>query len=198
MMTRQVTTEIIQPSAVLRPYVHHYCLIKTYRRGISPIIMPTGCMKWIFHRKQPFRVNGETGLTACASICGPYDKAIHLDTQEELEMIMAFFIPMRSTCSRKCPANSSPMGMSISTAWKTMISRHSKVVCSKQIALRQVLLISNRSCSVNCFGIIILPISNRWSRFFKLSNKTKMSGWRHWLKPLVSANGSFDVCLSNT
>ncbi|MGM9796319.1 MAG: helix-turn-helix domain-containing protein [Parabacteroides sp.] len=93
MMTRQVTTEIIQPSAVLRPYVHHYCLIKTYHRGISPIIMPTGCMKWIFHRKQPFRVNGETGLTARASICGPYDKAIHLDTQEELEMIMVFFYP---------------------------------------------------------------------------------------------------------
>lgn len=92
-MTRQVTTEIILPTPLLRPYVHHYCIVRTKERGISPIIMPTGCSKWIFHRKQPFRVNQEIGLTARASICGPYDQAIHLHTQEELEMIMVFFYP---------------------------------------------------------------------------------------------------------
>ena len=94
-MTRQVTTEIILPTPLLRPYVHHYCIIRTKERGISPIILPTGCFKWIFHRKQPFWVNRGTGYTACASVsvCGPYDKAVHLDAQGELEMIMVFFYP---------------------------------------------------------------------------------------------------------
>ena len=92
-MTRQVTTQFILPSPPLRPYVHHYWIIQTYGRGISPIIMPTGCIKWIFHRKQSFRVNEEATLTSRASVCGPYDQAIHLHTQEELEMILVFFYP---------------------------------------------------------------------------------------------------------
>lgn len=92
-MTRQVTTQYILPSPPLRPYVHHYWIIQTYGRGMSPIIMPNGCFKWIFHRKQPFRVNDEASFSARASICGPYEKAVHLDTQEELEMILVFFYP---------------------------------------------------------------------------------------------------------
>lgn len=92
-MTRQVTTQFILPSPPLRPYVHHYWIIQTYGRGISPIIMPTGCIKWIFHRKQSFRVNNEASFSARVSICGPYEKAVHLDTQEELEMILVFFYP---------------------------------------------------------------------------------------------------------
>lgn len=95
MMTRQVTTQFLLPSPVLRPYVHHYWIIKAYEGRIAPIVLPTGCFKWIFHRKQPFRVNRGTGYTACASVsvCGPYDKALHLDAQGELEMIMVFFYP---------------------------------------------------------------------------------------------------------
>lgn len=92
-MTREVTTQFILPSPSLRPYVHHYWIIQTYGRGISPIIMPTGCIKWIFHRKQSFRMNEEATLTSRASVCGPYDQAIHLHTQEELEMILVFFYP---------------------------------------------------------------------------------------------------------
>lgn len=92
-MTKQVTAQFILPSPPLRPYVHHYWIIKTYGGGMSPIIMPNGCFKWIFHRKQPFRVNNEAGFSARASICGPYEKAVHLDTQEELEMILVFFYP---------------------------------------------------------------------------------------------------------
>lgn len=92
-MTREVTTQFILPSPPLRPYVHHYWIIQTYGRGISPIIMPTGCIKWIFHRKQSFRMNEEATLTSRASVCGPYDQAIHLHTQEELEMILVFFYP---------------------------------------------------------------------------------------------------------
>ena len=102
-MTREVTTQFILPSPPLRPYVHHYWIIQTYGRGISPIIMPTGCIKWIFHRKQSFRVNGVTGLTARASICGPYDQAVHLDTQEEVEMIMVFFYPYTSHLFTEMP-----------------------------------------------------------------------------------------------
>ena len=88
-----ITTKVIQPAPLLRPYVHHYWIMQASKESLSPIIMPTGCFKWIIHRRRPFWVQEETNLSAKASISGPYEKAIHLSTEEELEMIMVIFYP---------------------------------------------------------------------------------------------------------
>lgn len=88
-----ITTKVIQPTPLLRPYVHHYWIIQANQESMFPIIMPTGCFKWIIHRKRPFWVQEETNFSAKASVSGPYEKAIHLSTEEELEMIMVIFYP---------------------------------------------------------------------------------------------------------
>ena len=88
-----ITTKVIQPAPLLRPYVHHYWIMQAAKESLSPIIMPTGCFKWIIHRRRPFWVQEETNLSAKASVSGPYEKAIHLSTEEELEMIMVIFYP---------------------------------------------------------------------------------------------------------
>ena len=88
-----VTTEVILPSVALRPYVHHYWIMKTNDMSLSHIIMPVGNPKLIFHRKRPFDINGVANVKLKASIIGPYDKAIRINTSEDLEMITVFLMP---------------------------------------------------------------------------------------------------------
>ena len=107
-----ITVKVIQPSMVLQPYVQHYWIMRTCDTAMSQLIMPMGCLKWIFHRKRPFDVNGRTDLHAQAQAVGPYDKAIHVDSTEYLEMITVFFqpyaaklimdIPGREFCNGVC------------------------------------------------------------------------------------------------
>ena len=47
----------------------------------------------MFHRKRPFVVNGIQNPTMKASIVGPYDKAININSNEDIEMISVFFLP---------------------------------------------------------------------------------------------------------
>ena len=87
-------------------------IMRTCDTAMSQLIMPMGCLKWIFHRKRPFDVNGRTDLHAQAQAVGPYDKAIHVDSTEDLEMITVFFqpyaaklimdIPGREFCNGVC------------------------------------------------------------------------------------------------
>lgn len=88
-----VTTEVILPSVALCPYVHHYWIMKTNDMSLSHIIMPVGNPKLIFHRKRPFDINGVANVKLKASIIGPYDKAIRINTSEDLEMITVFLMP---------------------------------------------------------------------------------------------------------
>lgn len=55
--------------------------------------MPVGNPKLIFHRKRPFDINGVANVKLKASIIGPYDKAIRINTSEDLEMITVFLMP---------------------------------------------------------------------------------------------------------
>ena len=75
-----VTTEVILPSVALRPYVHHYWIMKTNDMSLSHIIMPVGNPKLIFHRKRPFDINGVVNINRKASIIGLYDKAKHINS----------------------------------------------------------------------------------------------------------------------
>jgi len=88
-----VEAEVILPSPVLQPFVHHYWVMKTYDTSMSQIIMPVGCLRWMFHRKKPFDVNGGSESTHKASVTGINDKAIHISTSDDVEMITVFFLP---------------------------------------------------------------------------------------------------------
>ena len=88
-----VTAEVILPSVALRPYVHHYWIMKTCNTCMSHIIMPVGCPKWMFNRKRPFDVNGVVNINRKASIIGLYDKAKFVNSNEDMEMITVFFMP---------------------------------------------------------------------------------------------------------
>lgn len=98
-----ITVKAIRPSTVLQPYVHHYWIMRTCEAAVSQMIMPVGCLKWIFHRKRPFDVNGMAGLHAEALVVGPYDKAIHIDSTEDLEMITVFFQPYAAKMMMNIP-----------------------------------------------------------------------------------------------
>lgn len=88
-----VTAEVILPSPALRPYVHHYWLLKSCDTPMSQLILPVSCLKWIFHRKQPFDVNGVPALRMQAAVVGLYEKAVRVGSAEEVEMITVFFQP---------------------------------------------------------------------------------------------------------
>lgn len=67
--------------------------MKTSDISLSQIIMPVGCVRWMFHRKKPLDVNGGKDANFSASIAGICDKAIYISSQEEVEMITVFFLP---------------------------------------------------------------------------------------------------------
>ena len=50
-------TKVMLPTPLLRAYVHHYWVMKTERISAEMNIVPTGSMKWMFHRRTPLVVN---------------------------------------------------------------------------------------------------------------------------------------------
>lgn len=73
--------------------MHHYWILKTADIRISNIILPQGCLHWMFHRKKPFDVNSIPQEGIKASATGLYDKAIHICSTEDVELITVFFHP---------------------------------------------------------------------------------------------------------
>ncbi|MBQ0156634.1 MAG: hypothetical protein KBT22_08670 [Bacteroidales bacterium] len=67
--------------------------MKTHDTSMSQIIMPVGCLRWMFHRKTPFDVNGSSDISFNASVAGLNDKAIKISTTKDVEMITVFFLP---------------------------------------------------------------------------------------------------------
>lgn len=88
-----INTKLILPSEMLRPYIHHFWKMRTDGESMSEIILPMGCMKWMFHRKNPLVVNGTKQNKFIATINGPYDYSIKVESQEEVEMLTVFFQP---------------------------------------------------------------------------------------------------------
>ncbi|MDO4496909.1 MAG: helix-turn-helix transcriptional regulator [Bacteroidales bacterium] len=85
--------EIIIPSVALQPFVHHYWILKTCQTSMSQLIMPMACLKWMFHRKRPFEIDGKAEDSMKATIVGIYDKAIQIHSDEDIELIIVFFKP---------------------------------------------------------------------------------------------------------
>ena len=106
-----IQTAFYLPSPLLRPYVHHYWILQTRDMSTSHTVMPMESLKWIFHRKRPFDVNGQPDLHTKASVCGQYKAAIHIESSEALEVIMIFFQPyaarlvMNAPCTEFANAN---------------------------------------------------------------------------------------------
>ncbi len=88
-----VTAEIILPSVALQPFVHHYWVLKTAGIRMSNIIMPDGCLHWMFHRKKTFDVDNVSQDGIKASATGLYDQAIRISSNEDVELITVFFHP---------------------------------------------------------------------------------------------------------
>lgn len=81
------------PSQALLPFVHHYWVLKTADTSMSNIILPDGCLHWMFHRKKSFDVDNVSQDGIKASATGLYDKAIHISSTEDVELITVFFHP---------------------------------------------------------------------------------------------------------
>ncbi len=60
---------------------------------MSNIILPDGCLHWMFHRKRAFDVDNISQDSIKASATGLYDRAIHISTTEDVELITVFFHP---------------------------------------------------------------------------------------------------------
>ncbi len=88
-----VSAEIILPSLALQPFVHHYWILKTTSTRMSNIILPEGCLHWMFHRKKSFDVDSISQEGVKASATGLYDKAIRISSTEDVELITVFFHP---------------------------------------------------------------------------------------------------------
>lgn len=51
-------TAVLLPDPSLMGYIHHYWVMKADRISVEMNILPTGLMKWMIHRRDPFMVNG--------------------------------------------------------------------------------------------------------------------------------------------
>ena len=60
---------------------------------MSNIILPEGCLHWMFHRKKSFDVDSISQEGVKASATGLYDKAIRISSTEDVELITVFFHP---------------------------------------------------------------------------------------------------------
>ena len=86
-------TRMLLPSPPLRAFVHHYWVMKTDRISIEMNIVPTGSMKWMFHRHSPLVVNGVIDNSKVASVCGQYTRSIHVHTSLSTHLLFVFFQP---------------------------------------------------------------------------------------------------------
>ena len=86
-------SKIIWPSFPLRPYIHHYWIMRAWGNSMEMNIMPMGNMKWMLHRGTPFHINGIFDPRNVASICGQYNSAVQVGMYDDCNIIYVFFHP---------------------------------------------------------------------------------------------------------
>lgn len=86
-------TRVILPAPPLCAYVHHYWVMKSDRISLEMNIVPTGSMKWMFHRRDPLVVNGVADASCVASVCGQYSRSINVHTATSTHLLFVFFRP---------------------------------------------------------------------------------------------------------
>lgn len=80
-------TAVLLPDPSLRGYIHHYWVMKADRISVEMNILPTGLMKWMFHRRDPLMVNGTLDYDKVATVCGQYRHSINVQTSENTHML---------------------------------------------------------------------------------------------------------------
>jgi len=93
----------LYPCEALRPYVHHYWVMRVEGEVVSEDIIPPACMKWVFHRSAPFTINNQPDANRNANVCLTYGQTVHVHAEKELNMICVFFQPYASKMVLQMP-----------------------------------------------------------------------------------------------
>ena len=83
---------IIQPKQELRPYVRYYWMLED-DEPFSVLTFPIGCLQIIFHRKSPLYVPELNSLQNRFTISGQVNFPSHIQSDGNLDMIVAVFYP---------------------------------------------------------------------------------------------------------
>ena len=86
-------SRLLLPSVPLRPFIHHYWVMRADAFPHEMSVMPRGCSKWIFHRMEPFVVNGVEERGNIATVCGQYHTAARISASHPISLIFVVFQP---------------------------------------------------------------------------------------------------------
>ena len=86
-------SRLLLPSVPLRPFIHHFWVMRADAFPHEMSVMPRGCSKWIFHRMEPFTVNGVEERGHIATVCGQYHTAARISASHPISLIFVVFQP---------------------------------------------------------------------------------------------------------
>lgn len=86
-------SRLLLPSVPLRPFIHHFWVMRADAFPHEMSVMPRGCSKWIFHRMEPFVVNGVEERGNIATVCGQYHTAARISASHPISLIFVVFQP---------------------------------------------------------------------------------------------------------
>ena len=84
--------KVVRPRKELRPYVRYYWML-TSDEPFSVMTFPIGCPQIIFHRKTPLYIPEINRSQSRLTISGQVNFAAHIQSDGNLEMIVAVFYP---------------------------------------------------------------------------------------------------------
>lgn len=84
--------KVVRPRKELRPYVRYYWML-TSDEPFSVLTFPIGCPQIIFHRKTPLYIPEINRSQSRLTISGQVNFAAHIQSDGNLEMIVAVFYP---------------------------------------------------------------------------------------------------------
>ena len=86
-------SRLLLTAVPLRPFIHHYWVMRADAFPHEMSVMPRGCAKWIFHRLEPFTVNGVEERGHIATVCGQYHTAARISASHPISLIFVVFQP---------------------------------------------------------------------------------------------------------
>lgn len=84
--------KVVLPREELRPYVRYYWMLKS-DEPFRVLTFPIGCPQIIFHRKTPLYIPELDRCQSCFTISGQVNFPAHIQSDGNLEMIVAVFYP---------------------------------------------------------------------------------------------------------
>lgn len=84
--------KVVLPREELRPYVRYYWMLKS-DEPFRVLTFPIGCHQIIFHRKTPLYIPELDRCQSCFTISGQVNFPAHIQSDGNLEMIVAVFYP---------------------------------------------------------------------------------------------------------